>query len=422
MLTENFGINVAAHINGDFGLAEAARSSLKAMQAVDIPFAINNLPIHTSPQTDTTFTDFSIDNPYPINLVHTNPNWVYNGIYEKVFNNFGMEYFKNRYNIGFWFWELPQFPSEWEFAFDFFDEIWTASRYTLESIATASPIPIIKIPLCIDISQPSLTRKDLRLPEDKFIFMLIFDFGSSFERKNCLATVQAFQQSFGCADHEACLVIKFSNAEHFPQQREQLKALTEGWSSIQFIEGHLKKEEIHGLIYNCDCYISLHRAEGFGLTLAEAMFYGKPVIATAYSSNLDFMNIGNSFLVDYKLIATTEEHGFYPKGSIWAEPDVDHAASFMRYVFENYPVAQEIGIRASNEIKSMLSPQAVGATIQRRLEYIKKMMGNSSQFSRNYQIQKLELQKECWISQTNAWRQTAQQIQRELKETQSQRH
>ncbi|MFM6397063.1 hypothetical protein, partial [Planktothrix sp.] len=99
MLTEDLGINVAAHINGDFGLAEAARSSLKAMQAVDIPFAINNLPIHTSPQTDTTFTGFSIDNPYPINLVHTNPNWVYNGIYEKFFNNFGMEYFKNRYNI-----------------------------------------------------------------------------------------------------------------------------------------------------------------------------------------------------------------------------------------------------------------------------------------------------------------------------------
>jgi len=193
MLTEDLGINVAAHINGDFGLAEAARSSLKAMQAVDIPFAINNLSIHTVSQTDTTFTDFCVDNPYSINLIHTNPNWIRHGLYGGVFPNFSGEYFKDKYNIGFWFWELPKFPAEWEFAFDWFDEIWTASRYTLESIATASPIPIIKIPLCIDISQPSLTRKDLGLPEDKFIFMFIFDFGSSFERKNCLATVQAFQ-------------------------------------------------------------------------------------------------------------------------------------------------------------------------------------------------------------------------------------
>jgi len=420
MLQDDFGINVAGHITGDFGLAEAVRANIRAIKAARIPLALNNLDLVTGKHPDTIYTDFSEDNPYPINLVHTNPNWVYEGIYNQVFPNFSLEYFQNRYNIGFWAWELLTFPTDWEFAFDLFDEIWTPSKYAMESIARVSSIPVITIPHSIYLPKCQMERKDLQLPKDKFIFLLMFDFGSSFPRKNPLAAVQAFQKVFSPFDSDVLLVIKFSNAHDYPAYREQLLHLVQDWSCIHLVEGHLPKQTVHGLLYNCDCYVSLHRAEGFGLGMAEAMFYGKPVIATAYSSNMDFMNVGNTFLVQYDLVTTTEDYGPYPKGSIWAEADVDHAASLMRSVFENYTQAKKIGEKAAEDIHLLLSPEAVGVKIQHRLEYIFRRIGvNSSGSSKANQIHQLQVEKDGYFSQAQAWKKTAKQIQYELKQAQS---
>ena len=183
---------------------------------------------------------------------------------------------------------------------------------------------------------------------------------------------------------------------------------------LQFSEfGHLTKSKVNALIYNCDCYVSLHRAEGFGLTMAEAMFYGKPVIATGYSSNTDFMNVGNSFLVKYELVTTTEEYFPYPKGSIWAEPDIDCAASLMQYVFQNYREAQKVGVRASEDIKSLLSPHSVGIKIRNRLEHIMRKIHPSALST---QLEEIKAEINWRDSQLKAWRQTAEQAQIELEE------
>ncbi|MEK0196260.1 glycosyltransferase, partial [Microcoleus anatoxicus] len=155
----------------------------------------------------------------------------------------------------------------------------------------------------------------LGLPEDKFIFLFMFDIGSGFERKNPLATIEAFKRAFGKSNDDVLLIVKYRPHPLFLHLQAQLKAQAEDWPSIQFIEGDLKKEELHALVDNCNCYVSLHRAEGFGLTMAEAMYYGKPTIATAYSSNIEFMNVGNSFPVKYELVKTTQDYGLYPKGS-----------------------------------------------------------------------------------------------------------
>ena len=417
MLQDDFGINVAGHITGDFGLAEAVRANIRAIKAADIPLALNNLDLVNGQHPDTTYTDFSEDHPYPINLVHTNPNWVYEGIYNRRFNNFSLDYFKDRYNIGFWAWELMTFPVEWEFAFQLFDEIWTPSKYAAESIARVSPIPVITIPHSIQLGKSYLDRENLKLAKDKFIFLLMFDFGSSFPRKNPLAAVQAFQKVFSPFDSDVLLVIKFSNAHYYPAYREQLLHLVQDWSCIHLIEGHLPKEKIHALLYNCDCYVSLHRAEGFGLGMAEAMFYGKPVIATAYSSNMDFMNVGNSFLVQYDLVTTTEDYGPYPKGSIWAEADIDHAAFVMQYVYDNYTEAQKLGAIAAADLSSLLSPEAVGIKIKSRLQYITRKMKNLKSLSSCTRITKMEnllAEKDWWASQVKLWRETAKQTQIEF--------
>ena len=410
-LNSAFGVNLTGHITGDFGLAEAARGTLRAMQAAGIPFKIMDLKVGGQPNSDTSYTNFSEDNPYPINIVQTNPNWV-EQILAGYFPGIGSGYFQGKYNIGVWLWELPAFPAEWEWAFDLFDEIWTPSNFCAEAFAAVSQVPVLKIPVSLVFPQPSITRADLQLPADKFIFLFIFDFGSSFERKNPFATIEAFKQAFGQANQDVLLVLKFANSHYFPEKREQLKKLTEDWPSIQFIDGHLKKEEIHGLVNSCDCYVSLHRAEGFGLTMSEAMYYGKPVIATAYSSNMEFMNVGNSFPVKYELLTTAEDYGAYPKGSVWAEPDVDHAATLMQYVFNNYQAAQAVGDRAAKEISSLLSPPTVGKKIRSRLEFIMKTRSNSHLSNRYLELQ---AEKDWFASQAQAWKQTALQMQTELR-------
>lgn len=409
-LNHSLGVNLAGHISGDFGLAEAARGNLRALEAAKIPVAVKDLKIHWLPNSDTTYKNFTDDNPYLINIIQTNPNWI-DQILAGYFSGIGSEYFQGKYNIGVWLWELPVFPTEWQWAFDLFDEIWTPSNFCAEAFATVSKVPVLKIPVSLTFPQPLLTREDLNLPKDKFIFLFMFDFGSSFERKNPFATVEAFQQAFGKANHEVLLVLKFANADLFPERRQELMKLAEGWSSLQFIDGHLKKEEIHALVNNCDCYISLHRAEGFGLTMSEAMYYGKPVIATAYSSNMEFMNVGNSFPVKYELVTTTEDYGAYPKGSVWAEPDIAHAASLMQYVFENYQEAEKVGKIAAKEIRALLNPQTVGLKVRNRLEFI---MSNLNKSQVSHRFHELQAERDLLACQAQAWRQTALQVQQEL--------
>lgn len=401
---DSLGLNISGHIKGDFGLAEGVRSTVRAVESVGIPFVLNNLHLEGTPQTNNSYTNFSLDNPYPINLVQTNPDLITRVISENS-NNLSSEYFQGHYNIGFWLWEMPHFPPQWQFAFDFFDEIWVMSGFSGEAISTVSTIPVVKIVPSLVLPALTLGRESLDLPKDKFIFLFMFDFHSNYQRKNPLAVIESFKLAFEQSSHDVMLIIKFHNGEYYPQYLEELNAAKANYPSIHLISKHLLKEEVNALVNSCDCYISLHRAEGFGLTMAEAMFYGKPVIATGYSSNVEFMNVGNSFLVKYDLVTTTEDYSPYPKGSIWAEPDINHAASLMKYVFHNYQQAKLVGARASQDIKHLLNPETVGQKIKNRLEYITENIINKKQ---------RESQNPINSKEAAAWKQTAIQIQREI--------
>lgn len=367
------GVNISGYVNSEFGLGEGVRSSIRALEAVHIPFVINNCTFNTfHRKLDSTYTDFSDDNPYPINIIHVNGDMI-----NFFLNSVGIEYFKNKYNIGFWAWELADFPKEWLPAFNLFDEIWTPSSYSVEAIASLSPIPVIKVTHSISLPEPTASKQSLGLPDNKFIFLFIFDFYSVFERKNPIAVIEAFARAFGKDNEEVLLVLKFSNANKFPEKYKQLKDSVKNFKNIKLIDKYLLKDELHALINYCDCYVSLHRSEGFGLTIAEAMFYEKPVIATAYSGNTDFINISNSFPVKYSLISLAEDYAHYKKGNIWAEPDVDHAAYLMQYIFNNHEEAKQIGKKASEQIKLLLNPKIIGQKIKNRLEYITQITKKS---------------------------------------------
>jgi len=204
------------------------------------------------------------------------------------------------------------------------------------------------------------------IPKDKFIFFFSFDYRSFVERKNPWGAIQAFIQAFE-GNQDVLLLIKTNHAGVDAEGAERMQKLCAKHQNIQFINKTLPHLELYALMNLCDVFVSLHRAEGYGLHIFEAMAYGKPVIATGYSSNMDYMNQDNSFIVDYQLIDIDRDYGPYRKGWKWADPDVNHAAQLMKQAYENPHLCQEIGARAKRTIETELSTVRVGQIIQEQL-------------------------------------------------------
>jgi glycosyltransferase involved in cell wall biosynthesis len=366
------GVNVLGFIDGEFGLGESVRSTLRSLESQGIPVAINNLNIEIAQRRrDTSYREFSADNPHPINIVQLNGDRIHE--LEEAFKG---EYLKGKYNIGYWAWELQDFPDNWRSALYAFDEIWALSSYCADGFARVSPVPVLAMPLSIESRESNVSRAQLKLPEDKFIFLFTFDYGSVYERKNPIGLIRAFKEAFGDNDR-VLLFIKSINGNLLVKEGiERVREEIGDAQNIRGVDGVWDRADVMGLMANCDAYVSLHRSEGFGYTIAEAMSFAKPVIATAWSSNTEFMNLNNSFPVRYRLVEMERDYPPYRKGSVWADPDVSHAAELMRYVFDNRDEAAKIGARAAADIKETLAPDVIGRRMKDRLEYITFLNGD----------------------------------------------
>jgi glycosyltransferase involved in cell wall biosynthesis len=361
---ETLGVNVAGYFESEKGVGEAARATLRSLEAVAMPYAVNNLLDASSSGVEKSGYRFSRETPYGVNLIQVNANLI------RRFARRNRHSMEDRYNIGYWNWELSSFPEEWLDRFSYLHEVWVPSTFSLEAISRISTIPVVRIPYSIDPNLRSgedCSRAHLGLTSRTFVFLFYFDFHSYMERKNPLGLISAFRKAFSAKD-DVALVIKCSHSKR--SSLALLERACEQAQNIKFYDAILTREALNSLLGSCDAYVSLHRSEGFGLTLTEAMNFGKPVIATAYSSNVDFMNEGNSFLVNYKLIEIEKDHGPYKKGYQWAEPDIDHAAELMRYVCDNRDRAAAIGGRGQREIRQLLHPSVIGNTIRARVAEI----------------------------------------------------
>jgi glycosyltransferase involved in cell wall biosynthesis len=217
------------------------------------------------------------------------------------------------------------------------DEVWTATEYVAGIVRTAAAgrTPVFTVPLpLLAPTVSSVTREQLGVPADRFVFLFVFDFLSVMERKNPLGAIEAFCAAFAPGEGPV-LVLKSINGEACVSPLERLRRAAAHRSDILIRDGYVGADEKNALLAACDCYVSLHRAEGLGLTLAEAMALGKPAIATGYSGNRHFMNAENSFLVEYGLTSASGDCGPYPPGARWAEPDLAHAARLMRAVYQH---------------------------------------------------------------------------------------
>ena len=356
------GFNVAGFAQSIYGIGESTRAIWRAAQATGLPCVLLNIPSRVHLNADVSFRDFAQNNPYRINLMTFSFDYS-----RRFYRDMGPRFFDGRYNIGFWFWEQEQFPVRWHSAFDYYDEIWVPTEFVRKSIAAVSPVPVHKIthPLYLDEAEAVADRARFGLPGNACVFLFTFDFFSTVQRKNPAAVVAAFRRAFGPQD-SAVLVLKSINAGQNPAERESLGEKSEG-ANIVFIDSHLTRPEMNALFASADCYVSLHRSEGVGLGMAQAMYLGKPVIATNYSGNLEFMTPDNSLLVDYTMTELDEDAGSYERGSRWAEPNIEQAADFMHWVYQNRAEANTLGARAAADVRRILDPAKATAEIMQRV-------------------------------------------------------
>ena len=364
------GFDLVGFARAESGLGENLRALVRACATDELPHSVIDIDIETGiRKTDESMDALIAARPtFRHQIICVNPDALNEAVHHE-----GVAAMSSAYKIGYWVWELEKLPSSWTRASTAFRELWTASEFVRRTVANSVSIPVYKVPTPIRPPQPSrfYTRAEFGLDDNDFVFLFTFAYGSMISRKNPWAVVCAFRAAFPQNEGKfarAKLVIKSVQSELFDHEKTTLNALAVGDSRIVFMDRFMSRNEVMGLQMSADCYVSLHRSEGFGLGMAECMAIGKPVIGTAYSANLDFMNESNSLLVDYSLIPV--KPGEYPDtyDQVWADADVDSAARHMRRVFTDASLRQNLGEAAQQFMREHYSPAAVGAILRTHLE------------------------------------------------------
>lgn len=359
-----FGVDLAGALESEKGVGEAVRSLARSLRSAGIPFAASSHRDHGSRNLAAARVDAGDSgSPYAISLVCVNAENVSEFIRLR-----GVDYFAGRHNVAHWVWETPEFPRRWEGETTEFDELWTPSSFVTDALREVSSVPVHTIPYSLHEDVPPDPPPSLGIPPDVFLFAFAFDFASCQTRKNPLGLVQAFRRAFG-ARRDVALLLKCAHSEF---RTEQWTAVLEEARrcNVRISDVVLDRPKMLALLERVDCYVSLHRSEGFGLTLAEAMSFGKPVIATGYSGNMDFMSAETSLLVGYTLVPVKDPWGPYRSGYVWAEPDLEQAAESMRWVVEHREAAKQIGERARVSVRRMLDPAVIGRRVAERLRLL----------------------------------------------------
>ncbi|HEV8692879.1 MAG TPA: glycosyltransferase family 4 protein [Lysobacter sp.] len=359
------GINIFAYLRGQFGLGESARMYTHALLSLGYPVALHDIDIGVPHG----FEDRSLDQhigdtaPHRINLIFVNPDYL-----AEALASIDRAKIEGGYNIACWFWELERIPDEWRWALDEVDEIMVATAFVEQAFRRATDKPILRVPMPIsDVADSGLTREQFGLAPDKFIFLNTFDFNSWWCRKNPIAVIDAFRLAFPQSRDDVQLLIKSSNGHRHPEKLHQLLTAASGDPRIFVRDEVIDRRHVRALQRCVDAYVSLHRAEGFGLGLAEAMSLGKPVIGTGWSGNLEFMTQENSCLANYRLVPVGDDEYPHAKGAQWAQVDIEHAAILMRKIVDDPGFARKIGAQAAVDIRDKLSPVTMGRKIIERL-------------------------------------------------------
>jgi glycosyltransferase involved in cell wall biosynthesis len=362
------GLNVYGYFSRWLGLGECARLYANALLSVGCPVSLHdvNVDIAHARRDLSLNRHFQARSLHQWDLVFINPDrW------SDALRSVKGHAHSKRYVIGYWFWELETFPEAWLPVLQDVDEVMVSSAFVEKAVRKVCNKPVTRVSLPLILGPDSgLQRSHFGLPENVYIFLCTFDFSSTLARKNPLAVVEAFRRAFPRGDEKVCLLIKSSNGDRHGSWLIQVSNAAGCDHRIILHDDMLNRAELWALHRCVDVHVSLHRSEGFGLGMAEAMRMGKPVIATGYSGNLEYMTPDNSLLVDYKMIPVGE--GEYPhgEGQYWADPDLDHAAQCMRVLYQDRALADRLGAQAREDMARDFSVEACMGALLRRLQDI----------------------------------------------------
>ena len=356
------GVNLVGLFQTGSGLGEASRMLARAIEHAGIPFAAITYaesPSHGREPGEWPNADAA---PYDTNVLCLQPDRLY-----PFAAAVGPRFFADRTTVGLWFWESTTFPDHYRPPLRLLDRVWVTSEHvrSILSRATSVPVSVVPIPLSERRVEPS-SRAALGLPEDGFLFLSLFDLVGA-RRKNPQGVVEAFRRAFEPGSG-ATLVLKTINGrDRKPRRLAELESSVADRQDITVIDGYVPAAERDAMIAACDCFVSLHRAEGLGLPILEAMVLGKPVIATGFSANVEFMDDTSGYLVPFELVPVPEGEWGYSPAAQWAEPDVEAAAAHMRCVFDDPESAREVGASARTTVLTRFSLDRAAATVTAEL-------------------------------------------------------
>jgi glycosyltransferase involved in cell wall biosynthesis len=344
------GLNVIGYFDSPTGLGQSARALARAAEVTGLAVArIDAAGLETSRRAAAA---------YAANLFHVNADAAASTV-----EMCGPALHRGHANVAYWYWETEAFPARWSDRFAYFDEVWVASEFCRRAIARTSPIPVAVVPppMIVDPAVAEGTRS-----EGPFRFLTICDAQSGVERKNPLGAVRAFARAFP-SDPGVRLTVKIGNAERAPGLLDSLRRAAET-SNVEIDGRTASRGDVERLLAECDAYVSLHRAEGFGFLIAEAMLLGKPVIATDYSGSRDFLDESAGFPVPFQAVQLDRTVGPYEAGTRWAEPEEEEAARTMRHVVEDLPEARRRAEVGRRRIASRYGVEPAGRRVLERLE------------------------------------------------------
>ena len=359
------GVDVLGFFTSEHGVGEAARALTSTLKS-------GSIAVSTIDYTDTQSRRehaYNCDNEsqYKVLLASINSDQL-----SAAHTRIKPEFFDNRYVIGQWFWELEDAPAWFAPAYPLVNELWAPTHFIEGMLRANVPssvhVEYVPLPVQIPVIDASLTRQRFGVDE-RFVFLFVFDFMSVMKRKNPLGLIEAFTSAFTEGEGPQ-LVIKGINGDKRPAEHAVLSEAVAQRSDISLIDEYFTRAETSTLISMANAYVSLHRSEGLGLTISEAMTLGVPVIATGYSGNMDFMRPGNSLLVPGTRVLVGEGAEGYPPTATWMEPDISQAARYMRYVYENEQEALEMGKCGQRDIVGSLTTERCGAIMKNRLDDI----------------------------------------------------
>ena len=359
------GVNLIGHFCCPSGVRVSAEALVEGMHSLGIQTSLRDL--RTDIKDEPNHIRFQGLEDFDTTIIHTQPEPFFHEAYARSDLH---ERSPRTYRIAYWYWEFDSVPESWIDHAAKVDEVWAATEFVAKGLRERLSVPVKT--LFPGVRLGPYTRRNREyfgIRDDAFVFLFNFHMNSVMERKNPLGLIRAFKRAFR-PDEPVFLVVKTMFGHHHPAQMDSLREAAIG-CNVQIIDEVYDADEVLSLTDVCDAYVSLHRSEGLGLTMAEAMLMGKPVIATNYSGNVDFMNTSNSVLVPFELVKLGRQLPPYDADLMWAEPSIEHAAASMRRIVDEPAWARELGARAKASAEMVLSVDAAARRVAQRLAEIK---------------------------------------------------